>query len=180
MVNNSKELVRLACQLSFSFLVFLTSAANAQNLNNYYTSLPRENGILYFILPQSGFKDAKTDGKLTYDITYNTGNEWALINFSYYDKREITIDSVAFITVGNRISNNANKLFVERKKTRWHFRYSTNLFFHELEKFFTPEDEPKIRLYTNLDVVELYMPGKAWKRKSSITKKIVTLIKQNR
>jgi hypothetical protein len=165
--------------LFFVLLLFLTSTINGQNISKYYNSSLQENGTLYFIFPQSGFHNNKINGKLTYDITYLTTNDSAILNFSYYDKLDRTIDSVAFISPSQRFSSSAKKIFIETKKTKWHYRYSTNILFTDLNVFFNQADNAKIILYTQQGTVELNIKTKTWRKQSSVTKKILTLIKYN-
>ena len=179
MVNNPIKLACIARQLSFASLLLLTSNINGQNIAKYYTSSLQGNGTLYFIFPQSGFNNNKINSKLTYDITYLTTNESAILNFSYYDKLDRTIDSVAFISGNQRFSSSAKKIFIETKKTKWHYRYSTNFLFTELNGFFNQADNAKIILYTQQGPVELNIKTKTWKKQSSVTNKILTLIKYN-
>ncbi|MGB9772388.1 MAG: hypothetical protein ACPLX7_10510 [Candidatus Kapaibacteriota bacterium] len=172
----------MACKarhLFFVSLLLLTGTINGQNISKYYTSSLQGNGTLYFIFPQSGFNNNKINSKLTYDITYLTTNDTATLNFSYYDKLDRTIDSVVFICGNQRFSSIAKKIFIETKKTKWHYRYSTNLLFTELNVFFNSADNPKIILYTQQGTVELNIKAKTWKKYSSVTKKILTLIKYN-
>lgn len=180
MENNQIKMACFARHLFFVSLLFLTSTINGQNISKYYNSSLQENGTLYFIFPQSGFHNNKINGKLIYDITYLTTNDSAILNFSYYDKLDRTIDSVAFISAIQRFSSVAKKIFIETKKTKWHYRYSTNILFTDLNVFFNQADNAKIILYTQQGTVELNIKTKTWRKQSSVTKKILTLIKYNR
>lgn len=179
MVNNQMKMACIARHLFFVSLLLLTSTINGQNISKYYTSSLQGNGTLYFIFPQSGFNNNKINGKLTYDITYLTTNDTATLNFSYYDKLDRTIDSVVFISGNQTFSSSAKKIFIETKKTKWHYRYSSKILFTDINVFFSQADNPNIILYTQQGTVELNIKTKTWKKQSSVTKKILTLIKYN-
>lgn len=174
--------IKMACKARHLFIVsllFIAITINGQNISKYYNSSLQGNGTLYFIFPQNGFNNNKINGKLTYDITYLTTNDSAILNFSYYEKLDRTIDSVAFISGNQRFSSSAKKIFIETKKNKWHYRYSTSLLFKELNVFFSATDDAKIILYTQQGTVELNIKTKIWKKQTSVTKKILTLIKYN-
>lgn len=172
----------MACfarHLFFVSLLFLTGTINGQNISKFYNSSLQGNGTLYFIFPQSGFHNNKIKSKLTYDITYLTSSDSATLNFSYFDKLDRTIDSVTFISNSQKFSSSIKKIFIETKKTKWHYRYSTNILFTDLNIFFNQADNAKIILHTQQGMVELSIKTKTWKKQSSVTKRILTLIKHN-
>ena len=179
MENNQIKLACLARQLFFVSFLLLTSKINGQNISKYYTSSLQEKGTLYFILPQSGFENNRIKSKLIYDITYLTKNDTVTLNFSYFDKLDRTLDSVVFVNVNQRFSGRVKKLFIETKKSKWHYRYSSKILFNDINIFFTQPDNPKIILYTQQGTVELNIKTKTWRKQSSVTKKILTLIKYN-
>ena len=135
--------------------------------------------MLYFILPQSGFKNNKFNSKFIYDITYLTTNDSVTLNFSYYDKSNRDIDSIMFMCDNSEITSNTEKIFVETKKKKWHYRYSTQILFTDLNNFYSKPDNPKIILYSDQEIVELYIKTKHWEKQSSIIRKILTLIKND-
>ncbi|NCB07157.1 MAG: hypothetical protein EOM73_03220 [Bacteroidia bacterium] len=179
MVNNQIKGACFSRPLLIFSLMLLTSTINGQNISKYYTSSLQGNGVLYFISPQIEFSNNIINAKFIYDITYLTTNDTATINFSYYDKNEKTIDSVVFVSDNQRYSARVKKLFIETKKLKWHYRYSFNFSFTDLNIFFNQTDNPKIILYTQQGAVELSVKTKTWKKKSVLIKKILTLIKYN-
>lgn len=160
------------------FLI-LTLNANGQNISKHYTSSIQSNGMLYFILPQSGFKNNKVNSTFIYDITYLTTNDSVTLNFSYYDKSNRDIDSIMFMRDNSEITSNTEKIFVETKKKKWHYRYSTQILFTDLNNFYSKPDNPKIILYSGQEIVELYIKTKHWEKQSAIIRKILTLIKND-
>jgi len=179
MANNQLNLAYLIRQVFFVLLLLMTSTIYGQNISKHYTSSLQEKGTLYFILPQSGFENKNIKSNLVYDITYSTKNDTVIFNFSYFDKMKRTLDSVALVNVNQRFSSIANKIFIETKKSEWHYRYSSKFLFTNINIFFNQPGNPKIILYTEQGMVELKIKTKIWKKQSSVTKKILTLIKYN-
>jgi len=176
--------IKMACYarhlLIVSLLILSASIINGQSISKYYTSSIQDNAMLYYILPQSGFNNSVSNNSFIYDITYLTTNEYATLNFSYYDKLDRTIDSLVLVNSHQRFSLSVKKIFIETKKTKWHYRYSSQILFSDLNIFFKVADKPKIILYTKEGVVELFIKEKTWKNQSEITSKILTLIKYNK
>lgn len=158
----------------------LANTINGQNISKYYNSSLQANGSIFFIFPQSGFNNSKINSKFVYDITYLTANDSAILNFSYFDKIDRTIDSLAFVTGSQEFKSVVKKIFIETKRQKWHYRYSTNILFTDLDRFFNTADNAKIILYTKQGKVELSIKDKNWKKQSSVTKKILSLIKYNK
>lgn len=180
MVNNQIKRECTAFPFSIFLLLFLLSGLiKGQNISKHYKSSAQGKGLLYFILPQKGFANNKLKSTFTYDITYLTTSNFAALNFSYYDKMERVIDSIGFINGNQKFSANTRKLFVDTKKSKWHYRYSAECPYVDLCSFFNQASQPKIILYTKQGTVELSIKEKTWKRQSFMTNKILNLIKQN-
>jgi hypothetical protein len=179
MANNQLKMTCKARHLFFIPLLFLTSIINGQHISRYYTSSLQEKGTLYFIFPQSGFSNDKIKGEFIYDITCLTKNDTATLNFSYFEKSNRDIDSIAFVGIYKKYSGSVKKIFIETKKQKWHYRYTSKILFADLYDFFNQSDKPKIILYTQQGVVELTIKARIWKKRSSVTGKILTLIKYN-
>jgi len=180
MVNNHDKLACRACQLFFILLLLISSTLKAQNISKYYTSSIQESGTLYYILPQSGFENKTLNVEFIFDITYSTSLDTAVLNFSYFDEFERMIDSVALITAGRGFSGKVEKIFVETKKSKWHYRYSTKFLFANLDAFFAQVMPPEINIYTQQGMVNLKIKDRLWSKQSLITKKILTLIRYNK
>lgn len=179
MGNNQVKIACNARYLLFLSLLFLANTSNGQNISKYYTSSLQGNGMLYFIFPQSGFNNKEVNSTFIYDITYLTTNDTITLNFSYFDKSKYDIDSIAFVSNNETCSTKVKKIFIETKKQKWHCRYSSKVLFSDLNSFLNQSGKPKIILYTKQGVVELTIKARIWKKKSSVTKKILTLIKYN-
>jgi len=102
-----------------------------------------------------------------------------ILNFSYFDKLNRDIDSIVFVGSNQIFSSSVKKIFIETKKEKWHYRYSSFFLFTDLNIFFNQSDKPKIILYTQQGAVELNIKVKTWKKQSVVIKKILTLVKYN-
>lgn len=180
MVNNLYKLACYACQLFFVLLLLGSNNIKAQNISKYYTSSIQESGTLYFILSQSGFENKNLNGEFIYDITYSTSLDTAVLNFSYFDEFERVIDSIILVTADTKYPSKVSRIFVETTKSKWHYRYSTKFSFADLVAFFNQTLPPDIFIYTQEGLVKLKIKGRLWNKQSSITKKILTLIKYNK
>jgi len=162
-------------------LIFFISTINvySQNISKRYITTLQGNGVLCFVFPQSGFKNNKMKSEFVYDITYLTTNDTATINFSYWDKSNLTFDSITIYNANKKYSSVVKKIFVESKKQRWHYRYSSMFLFTDLISFFDQSDTPNIILYTKQGAIELNIKARTWKKQSFMTDKILTLIKLN-
>lgn len=179
MVNNLTKMTCFTRHLFFFSFLFLSSIIYGQNISKHYTSSTQDGGKLYFILPQSGFKNNKLKSELIYDLTYLSSSDSIVLNFSYFDKSEINIDSIALFYDNHETTSQVKTLFVEANKRKWHYRYSTKLNFDDIDSFFNQNSEPKIVLWTQNKPLELYVKPRIWKKQSSIIKKILTMIKYN-
>lgn len=166
--------------LMYFALLFLVTPIQGKNISKYYISSMQENGILYFILPQKGFEDKKSGSSLIYDITYLTTKDSVTFNFSYLDKSEKAIDSIALIYEDKQIRSLVQKIFIETKKEKWNYRYSSNFSYTDIVHFFNQKGNGKIRLYTQQEEVNLCIGKKKWGKISEVTNKILKLISYNK
>jgi hypothetical protein len=164
----------------FFSLIISPLPVTAQNVSKYYKTSVQGDRILFFILPQSGFRDKDSGGDFIFDITYLTNNDSATLNFSYYSLKEFSPDSLVFHYGNQRFSGSAKRLFIETVKSKWHYRYSVRILFKDIASFFSQDTPPAIFLSSKQGAVELNIRKKAWKEQSSILRKIFTLIQYNR
>jgi hypothetical protein len=176
MVNNfyGRKVLKLA---PFFFLFFLNELS-AQKISKYYTSSLQSNGTLYFIFEQSGFKSGSDD--FLYDITYLSTAENATFNFSYFDKAEYEFEKIGWVIKADTLVLPLKKIFIETKKNKWHYRYSAYPVFSMLTNFFNQSEPPAIILFSKKNNISLCIAKSKWKKTSSITKKIFTLINHNK
>jgi len=171
----------LFCSLLIEFIILLISINSyAQNISKQYTSTLQSNGMLYYIFPQNGFKNKDINNKFIYDLTYLTENDTIVVNFSYFDKQNLEIDSIAFTNGNKKFISTTKKIFVETTRLKWHYRYTSNFLFNDLKTFFSQENPPSIIIYTKQGLIDLIIKTKRWKKQSSIINKIITLIAYNK
>ena len=162
------------------FLFNLTGKTLAQNISKYYTSSIQDKGTIYYIYPQSGFKNKKRKSEFTYDLTYMSNSDSVRINYSYFDKSSALIDSISFFAPDKSvITSKAHKIFIEEKKQRWQYRYACAFLFPDLKKIFDQKEPPTIILYTRQGASPLYINKKSWKNQSAIIAKIFELFMLN-
>jgi len=179
MVNNQTKAGVPLALLLFSFLLFAFSVENlfAQKISKCFVSSDLPDGRLYFIKPMKGFANGGND--LVFDITYKSKKDSIVFTFTYFDKKELDIDSLLF-ALGNKIvCCPAKKLYVDVSKSKWEYRYSANLLFSDLSAFFDQENPPKLVVAAHKEHVELHIKNKMWEKQSSIVRKIFKLIKYN-
>jgi|SRR5690625_3785580 len=179
MVSNLTKMTWITRHLLFLSFLLLSNNIYSQDISKHYTSSTQEDGTLYYVLPQKGFKNNKIKSELIYDLTYLTSNETILLNFSYFDKSERKVDSIALFYNNQKATNQVKTLFVKADKKQWHYRYSSELKFVDMDDFLNQTSKPKIILYTQDEPIELLIKQRAWKKQSSILKKISTMIKYN-
>ena len=186
MVNNKKNgemcvSTSLYCiVLTTLFFLIISINSFSQNISKHYTSLRQSKGVLYYILPQNGFKNKDTKNEFIYDITYLTENDSLILNFSYFDKLIREIDSIAIIGGDRKYISLTNKIFIDIKRSKWHYRYSSNFLFNDIKTLFTQINSPTIILYSKQGLIELKIKSKTWRKQSAITNKILTLIVYNK
>ena len=185
-MNNIKREERRLYKKAAAFILLLLIAwsiphsSNGQNIAKHYTSSMEDNGTIYYIRPQSGFKRA-AKGSLDYDITYITGNDSATFDFSFYNKSLLTtIDSIVVIADGNRYTSRTTKLFVESKKHKWHYRYAATFSFADLKKIFEAKQPPLLTIHSQSQSFSMKQSQKKWSKNSGITSKIFNLIMLNK
>lgn len=166
-----------------TILLALTMApfgAGAQKISKYWVSTKQDNGTLYYILPQEGFKSKEHRSELVYDITVMSSRDTSSVNFSYFDEKELAIDSLVFIMDDSIFPVRTEKIFVETEKKSWHYRYSADVPFNLLRGLFNRSHPPEIMLVAQpVDLTLRMKPGK-WKKLSAVNQRIFTLINQNR
>jgi|SRR5690625_988806 len=156
--------------ISFSFL-------QAQNINKHFISAQQEEGNLYFVFAQKGFKKKKLN--LTYDLTYLSSKDSITFNFSVKHHSVLKIDSIGLENEDLLLKEASKKLFIETKRRNWQHRYTSAFSFSDLEKFYEGSF-PQMILYTSGEEIKLDISKSKWKKQSSIIRKILQLIELNK
>ena len=174
MVSNQIKMGCKTLHLFFFSLLILCSKTNGQNISKHYASLYQENRILYYIFPTKGFKN-KSGNHLVYDITYLTTTDTAIIKFSYFDKNKKDIKELNVLSDKLTILT-TNKIFVETKKRKWHYRYSAKIALNDLIHLFAQKVPPTIKIISQPETTELRMRKSRWKKLAKRTTKILEMV----
>jgi hypothetical protein len=184
MVNNT---IKGACLIwplfsFYSFLILLSTASSitGQNLNRFYRSSPTLNGFIYYIVPAKGFFNSNHKGVFLYDITYLTSKDQVTLNFSYYDKMPLEMDSVVFLNNERLLTAPLKKLYISSSKSKYHYRYSLELPFNEVQIFFNKRGKPAITLYHKKGEIALSIHASKWKKMASINSQLLALMLLNK
>lgn len=157
------------------------SSLNAQKLSKYYTSKVQEKGELYFLFPHYGFCNRAADSELEYDLTYLTSQDSVTLNFSYIDEHRRSLKSMTFVYAGKKLSNKVHRIFVDSKKKKWHYRYSTRFSYADLDQLFSQKNIPSIILGDSKSGdIKLQIKKGKWEKQALIAAKIFELINYNR
>ena len=149
----------------------------AQKPKDFYVSYPQAGGMLFHVFPVTFFQH-KTDGDLTFDITYRCGKDSAVINFTYYAPQPQTLDSVRFVAGNVLLSGKAEKLFVEAENTKtWTHRYSFKVPIKFLFPFFNPEEKPYANLYIDSTIKDYELKKSEWNKKAPMFRIIMKTIR---
>lgn len=170
--------------LSFLLLFFLFSfqipATQAQNITNYYASTLQDNGELYYIYPIDGFKEIDGRGKLTFDITYLTSNDTAIVNISVYSSYEQKLKAIIARLDSIALKAPLRQLMIEPNKRDWHYRYTFKLHFNDIKTIFTSPTPPVFHITGTSREIAMKMNNRKWKKQSAIVRKILQLIELNK
>lgn len=124
----------------FFLLVTISLSFNliSQNIDNYYSSYPQENGRLYFITSKIKIQGQSKDDLFQYDLTHNTATDSFIINFTLLSKSIIDIDSLIITNLHNdSLSFKCEKFFIENfKKNYWKHRYTAKIPYLQFTKFY--------------------------------------------
>lgn len=161
-----------------SIIALLPLTSFCQKLSNYYVCKPQEGGNLYFIFSNDEFSGEKTDCVFKYDMTYSTAKDSVIVNFSYIGEKTIKIKKIAINSGKKQIESSTSKIFIEKEKNKFHYRYSAKFLFSDLNKVFLQETPPYILLANGN--IKISMNKGKWKKHSRINKDIFELISLNK
>jgi hypothetical protein len=188
MVNNHQREAGLFPPLFFPqnllilllILLFAPTSISAQKIKGYYVSSLVEQGTIYFIRPQKGFKNSEHHSKLLYDMTYLMGKDSVTFNYSYYDKSALAPDSIAFKHTSVHFISATKKIFIEPKHSKWHYRFTCRVALKDIKTFFEEEQVPSITISGKGKFITLQCGKAKWKKHAAANTKIFQLIEMNR
>ena len=163
------------CFIYLSCSLFLTSCA-AHKTKKYYSAYIQGNGMLYHANTPYSFHD-NSGNHFVYDITYLPDKDSAILNFSFYDKAAITIDSISLARSGSTaLSAPAKRIFIEQRKNKWHYRYTAAFGAAVLNKLLLQNSSaPLVAIHTDKGGLSLSISNKHWKWQYAVLSKVITL-----
>jgi hypothetical protein len=148
-------------------------AANAQKLSKYYTKLSQPEGMVYFIKPQSNFSN------FIMDVTYLDYKDTAVINFTFFDREDITPETLTIKYDNWHYQSDVKQIYIDRKKKQWIYRYSFRIPFEQLVLFYSAK-APSLTITTSSSRIITIKPVKRWKKNLEINNSIIVIIQRNK
>lgn len=154
------------------------TALPAQNIRGHYVSKAEADGVIYHTFPVTLFEN-RDAGDLTYDITYKENRGRATVNFTCRMAQAIPVDSVRFASGGLEIVEPAGKLYLEPEKKGWKHRYTLDVDFSLLCRFFDEKAEPEVTLYAGGRPHAYFVKRSAWRSYAPVGYRIFEMIRVN-
>lgn len=152
----------------------------AQNIAKFYTSSIQEKGTLYYIFPMK-LKTCKNNEDFFYDFTSLSSKDSVNVNFSFYEKQKLVIDSICIMNKSIEIKSSTKKIFVEADHNNWKYRYGFTIKNAELIKIFNSKDIPSIyMIYNGVEKTEIKFSKSKWKKQSNIISRIFEMQAMNK
>ena len=170
---------RRICLLICCMAALIPDKTNAQNPSAYYVSTKHPTGILYFIRPQTCFKNPKTNTDWILDVTYLNSKDSATINFSYFDSENINLETITISYNNWQYQATLKRIFVEADKKQWHYRYTFNIPFSQLVLFYRTK-APVITISTNSSRTIPIHTVKKWEKNADVNNRIIQIIQKNK
>jgi hypothetical protein len=162
----------------FVAMTFMQEAAG-QKLDKYYTQITQEGGDLYFLYPNTDFKNSDDHSEFAFDITYRPGTDSTFFNFTYLTPEPAQADSLLITAGENRTAAHAKKLYVDFKKKRWVQRYSAGIDYQELRTVFQSASPPTITIFSAGKPLKFVVKQSKWKKYHAALEKIFYIISEN-
>jgi hypothetical protein len=160
-------------------VVTLLPEATGQKLEKYYTHFTQEGGDLYFLYPNTDFRNSADNSEFAFDITYRPTTDSTFFNFTYLTPQPAQADSVKLTAGESRAAANAKKLYMDFKKNRWVHRYSAGIDYQELSAVFQSASPPTITVFTGGKPLTFVVKPSKWKKYHAALEKIFYIISEN-
>jgi len=165
------------CMLTGALLL-ATLGLNAQNLSKYYVSTSQPSGILYFVLPQTNFKNLELKKDFVMDVTYLNSNDSAVVNFTYIDREILNLITVSIAYGSWQYTSTASRIYVDAGKKQWNHRYTFKIPFNQLVLFYKAK-EPVITITTDsLRSIPIHTV-RQWGKNYPVNNRIMQVIQNN-
>jgi hypothetical protein len=151
----------------------------AQKISKYYTQRSQDGGDLFFIFPNEDFSEKRTKTDFAFDITYVSGRDSAVVNFTFHSKNPAAADSLVILSVNQSIASPTKKLYTDFVKNKWEYRYSANFKNEDLQKVLSSDIAPKFVVVDSGDRYEYRTKKGKWKKYAAALNKIFFIIDEN-
>lgn len=163
---------------------FISSTCIAQKIHKEYSFYSNEEGSVYFIHPQKGFKskDKEVVKDFIYDITYLSTKDSASFTFTYFTENILKADSLTIVGAGGSpiYTGEIEMYFVQPYKGKiWQHRGNLVIPYDILVQLYQNESPYSISL-NGRKTIHYEMKAGTWKKQSSIVLKIFDVIKYNK
>lgn len=151
----------------------------AQEIRDRYVARHEADGTIYHTFPVTLF-EREGSGDLTFDITYKTGRDGrATLNFTYRMAEPLPADSVCFRSGTTRIAGRVERLYIEPERRMWGHRYSLSTDVAPFYRFFDPEAEADVTLYSGGRALRYGVKRRAWRSYAPVGFRIFEMIRCN-
>lgn len=153
--------------LLFVFVQIALISTSAQS-NKYYSSIPSDSGMVYFIKPvELKVKDKKDDAYADWAVNYIKEKKCAsavYMNFSIFTKNKPAGSDSAWLIFNNGTKIKAENFITEkRRKGIWKLRYTSNISLEDVKTLFNQEGEVLFEVMIN-DTPYYFLPTPKWKK----------------
>lgn len=159
--------------------VVLLPEASGQKLEKYYTHRTQEEGDLYFLYPNTDFKNSNDHSEFVFDITYRPGTDSTFFNFTYLAPQPAQADSIRLSAGETLAAGHAKKLYMDFKKKRWVHRYSAAIPYQALASVLQSDSPPSITVFTAGKPLTFVVKRSKWKKYHAALEKIFYIISEN-
>jgi hypothetical protein len=169
-----------------SFIIFMAIMLSltpiylsAQKISKYYTQRSQEGGDLFFIFPNEDFSNRQARTDFAFDITYISGRDSAVVNFTFHSKNPASADTLLIASGNKTISSPTKKLYTDFVKNKWEYRYSANFKYEDLQKVLSFNIAPKFVVVDSGGKHEYRTKKGKWKKYAAALNKIFFIIDEN-
>lgn len=140
---------------------------------------PRENDILYFILPFDVPCSEKYD-KTSLDVTYISSDSLLTVKMSILTPLVLQIDSISICSDSCYSIKNPDVLFLEKEKRQWLHRISFRLHYSTWKKLYEKQQPYDILVHTANHTFQYAFSDKKWKSERMGMSELFRMIEYNK
>lgn len=163
--------------------LFISLSLWGQKLHKDYAFYPQEEGNLYFIFPQKGFRCSDPDitKGLEYDLTYFTANDSVVLAYTCVSPFVCKSDTVSLLDqAGNSLYvAPAEMLFVQPKGKNWEQRATVKIPYSRVVSLYHTPSPFTLRIHTPGRTVDYHLSSKDWKKQTFLVSRIFEMITYN-